>query len=141
MTGGSSLRSLQSDYTDLCLTLSFRIYFGIFFLYLSSLQQILKRVQDDSRWTVGWRTFGPTLRTDVFHIQQTLHHTCPHAPETLDCRRMTSITWSGGEATTQNSPIFFPWEIKMKIQIHLNLPATFLSKKNPFFGYNFLTVW
>ena len=83
-------------------------------LYSRSLQRILKQVQDDNLWTVGWRTFGPTLRTDAFRIQQTRHHTCLHTPETLDCRRMTSITWSGGEATTQNSPIFFPWEIKTK---------------------------
>ena len=59
------------------------------FLLLSSLQQILKQVQDDG-WTVGWRTFGPILWTDVFRTQQTLHH-----------------LWSGGEATTQNSPIYF----------------------------------
>ena len=53
---------------NLHLPVSFRIYFGIFFLLLASLQRILKQVQDDSRWTVGWRTFGPTLRTDAFHI-------------------------------------------------------------------------
>ena len=96
------------------------------FYLLSSLQRILKQVQDDG-WSVGWRTFGPTLRTDAFHTQHILHHTCLHAPETLDCRRMPSITWSGGEVTTQNSPIFFPREIKTKIQIHLNLPTMFLK--------------
>ena len=55
-------------------------------------------------WAGGYRSDF----TDGYlpHTQQTLHYTCLHAPETLDCRRMTSIIWSGGEATTQNSPIF-----------------------------------
>ena len=38
------------------------------FTLLASLQRILKQVQDDNLWTVGWRTFGPILRTDAFHI-------------------------------------------------------------------------
>ena len=33
-----------------------------------------------------------------------------------DHKKFYSITWSGGEATTQNSPIFFPWEIKTKFR-------------------------
>ncbi len=73
------------------------------FSLLSSFQQILKQVQDDG-WTVGWRTFGPTLRTDVFHTQQILHHTCPHVPETLDCWRMTSITYGVGEKLPHKTP-------------------------------------
>ena len=112
----SFLRPPQSE--------SFRIYFGIF----SSSPQILKRVQDDG-WTVGWRTFGPILWTDAFRIQQTLHHTCLHAPETLDCRRMTSITYGAGEKLPHKTPPYTFLGNKNEIQIHLNLPATFLSKK------------
>ena len=66
-----------------------------FWTYFRSLQWLLKQVQDDG-WTVGWRTFGPTLRTDAFHIQQTLHH----------------LEW--GRSYHTKLPHIFTWEIKTK---------------------------
>ena len=68
----NSLRLLWSVHSDL-LSPRHSEFSSESFFYLASLQWILKRVQDDG-WTVGWRTFGPTLRTDAFHIQQILHH-------------------------------------------------------------------
>ena len=108
--------------------LSFRIYFGIFFPLLTPLQQILKQVQDD-----GLRVRG------LADIRSNFTDGClPHTTNTsshLPARTRNSglpaddlHTWSGGEATTQNSPIFFPWEIKTKDNF---IPSTSPKPKTP----------
>ena len=98
--------------------MSFRIYFGIFFFY--------------SRSSNGsWNKFRMTIcgpwagghSVQLYGRMPSTHTT--NTPSHLPARTRNSglpaddlHTWSGGEATTQNSPIFFPWEIKMKNSFH-----------------------